>query len=74
MERKIGEVFNLDDVVLRVEESPKYALCRGCYFSKRYGKYSCEDSYNSNRIGNCSEFYRRDGKKVIFVEVKDNER
>ena len=68
MERKVGEIFNFKDICLRVEESPKQELCYGCYFSKHNRKYSChEDSRKC--LGNCSGFYRRDQKSIIFIEV-----
>ncbi len=69
-ERKIGEVFGLEDVILRVEEPSKHSLCYDCYFNKPNPKYFCHDSMSRKCIGNCAGRFRSDGRDVVFVEVK----
>lgn len=65
MERKIGEVFELDGVKLRVEEAGPW--CSGCYLFCIDIK--CTDL---RRIrGNCSIEDRIDEKDVVFTEVKE---
>ena len=65
MERKIGEVFELDGVKLRVEKGEMYS-CVGCYFNDFA---SCQDSILVR--GYCVDDNRRDQQNVIFTEVKE---
>ena len=66
MERKIGEVFELEGKKLQVRESHRYS-CDGCFFNGH-----CEHSSNPN-IGLCEKDQREDEKDVIFVEVHEQE-
>ena len=63
MERKIGEVFELDGVKLRVEESEPW--CGGCYLFD----IECADLRNIR--GDCNIEHRTDKTDVIFTEVKE---
>ena len=65
MERKIGEVFELDGVKLRVDEAE--LGCRGCYLFDI--DIECTDLRNIR--GDCSEVHRTDNTDVIFTEVKE---
>ena len=64
MERKIGEVFELEGKKLQVRESHRYS-CDGCFFNGH-----CEHSSNPI-IGLCEKDQREDEKDVIFVEVQE---
>ena len=66
MERKIGEVFELEGKKLQVRESHRYS-CDGCFFNGH-----CEHSSNPI-IGLCEKDQREDEKDVIFVEVQEQE-
>ena len=59
MERKLGEIFTYDDVILKVEENN---TCRGCYFSdsKIHGKTGCNNYQALSIIGMCSVYSRID--------------
>ena len=59
MERKIGERFNCDGVMLEVVE---HNGCEGCYFSQP----DCARVFKTTHA--CS-IYRADGKSVIFKKV-----
>ena len=64
MERKIGEVFEYHAKMLKV----KLAVgCNGCYFIGR-----CIE-HNYCITGEYNPLKRQDNKKVIFVEVKDEQ-
>ena len=65
MERKIGEVFELDGVKLRVDEAE--SLCRGCYLFDI--DVECTDLRSIR--GDCNIEHRTDEKDVIFTEVKE---
>lgn len=65
MERKIGEVFELDGVKLKVQRGDMYS-CIGCYFNDLI---SCQD-YILIR-GYCVDDNRKDKTNVIFTEVKE---
>ena len=65
MERKIGDVFELDGVKLRVEKAESW--CEGCYLSDIY--MECTDLRNIR--GDCSEVHRTDNTDVVFTEVKE---
>ena len=71
-ERKIGEVFGLADVILRVEETPNQCSCHGCYFIKPNSRHLCYEFDIKSCRGTCLYCYRSDGKNVIFVEVRDD--
>ena len=62
-ERKIGEVFQFEDVQLKVEKSNTFFKCKDCFFY-RY-REPCYLIYT----GNCTEIGRSDGTSVKFVEV-----
>lgn len=61
-EFKVGEVFNFEDVKLKVEISEHDGGCWGCYF---YVRNDCNDKLC---ICPCSRFDRKDNKNVIFVK------
>ena len=63
MERKIGEVFEIDGVKLQVEEGS--IGCVGCYFDK---DKECFDHWDIT--GECHWSARENKKGVIFKEVK----
>lgn len=63
MERKIGEIFEYlgDKYIVKEAES-----CEKCNFD-------CEMvcAGDEKISGECSAYRRKDGKKVIFIEVKE---
>ena len=63
MERKIGEVFELDGVKLRVEKG-EY-LCDGCSL------FDIECINLRSIRGDCNKVHRKDKTDVIFTEVKE---
>lgn len=67
MERKIGEVFECDNIKLRVEEYTQN--CEGCYFYEN--NITC--SHYSGDLGKCDLSGRTDRKNVIFIEVENME-
>ena len=58
--------FSFRGVSLRAKEIGIYS-CEGCYLSN--GHY-CAQLRESGEIPPCSSGVRKDGKNVIFVEVK----
>ena len=72
MERKVGEVFDFNGVKLQVKDTGQKVSCDGCYFDKF--EYECSDAHISDYTGLCFGSFGSDGKNVIFVEVKDNEK
>lgn len=62
MERKIGEIFELQNEWYKVVDDPK-GTCRGCAF--------IENPCNSYKeiIGFCSEDGRNDGTSIIFIKA-----
>ena len=71
MERAIGEIFDFNDVKLKVKDTCREACCDGCYFDE--SEHECFDAYISGCIGVCSRLFRSDGKNVIFVEVENDQ-
>ena len=71
MQRKVGEVFECNGVMLRVEKNmPGDESCEGCFFDKNG---ICSDEGQQSRIliaGHCSRDCRESGDDVIFVEVE----
>lgn len=65
MERKVGEIFDVDGVKLKVAK--EINMCDGCFF--RYN-FKCRKS--TQKIGECQSASRSDGG-VIFVKVEDME-
>ena len=61
MEYKIGEVFELDGVKLKVER--EVLGCDGCYFS-------VDNCLNVER-DSCTDLFRTDAQNIIFTEVKE---
>ena len=61
MERKLGEVFEVDGVTLRVVEASDTFSCDGYYFIDS-GKDVCG-------FQNCLRCERNDGKSVVFQIV-----
>ena len=72
MERVIDEIFVFKGVMLKVKDIEESVNCDGCYFDES-GR-NCLDAHNAVYIGYCNGKYRIDGKNVIFVGVKDNEK
>lgn len=66
MERKIGETFEFEGHKLKVVDKDSYG-CDGCFFLNR------ECSLIIDVKGFCSNEYRTDKKRVIFVEAKDEQ-
>ena len=66
MERKIGETFEFEGHKLKVVDKDGYG-CDGCFFLNR------ECSLTRDVSGFCSNEYRTDKKRVIFVEAKDEQ-
>ena len=66
MERKIGETFEFEGHKLKVVDKDGYG-CDGCFFLSR------ECSLTRDVSGFCSNEYRTDKKRVIFVEAKDEQ-
>lgn len=64
MEHKIGEVFELNGVRLRVDN--EVSECKGCYFID-----ACLDTRNLDLVGHCVSDYRLDKENIIFTEVKE---
>ena len=72
MERKIGETFEIDGVILKVIEQPydghPKCPCEGCYFDD--GSHKCYYPRIFNIIGKCSGRYiRNEGDNVIFIKI-----
>lgn len=65
-ERKIGEVFDYQGMKLKVKEAD--ILCEGCVFE--------EDCFNRNKqiVGECENGKRKDGKKVVFIDVTEQKK
>ena len=61
MEREIGEIFEVDGVVLRVVEASNRFSCDGCYFLESE-RTTCE-------FQNCLKCEREDRKSVVFQIV-----
>lgn len=72
MERKVGEIFDFNGVKLQVKDTVHETSCNGCYFNGSICKNN-ETRY-INQTGECFQPCRNDGKNVIFVEVKYNEK
>lgn len=66
MERKIGEVFEIDGKEYKVAEciDDYMGYCDKCAFD---GSYRCM----SKKRGYCEMSNREDGKDVYFIEVKE---
>ena len=63
MERKLGEVFEVDGVKLQVVEASDTFSCDGCYFLK--------NEQDVCGFQNCLKCERKDNKSVKFVKVYD---
>ena len=63
MERKLGEVFGVDGVTLRVVEASDTFSCDGCYF--------LTNEQNVCGFQNCLRCERKDNKSVKFVNIYD---
>ena len=66
MERKVGEVFEYNGVILRVKMKSLDSedLCEGCFFN------NSNNSCNDKNLGFCSKLFRADKKEVIFKRLK----
>lgn len=65
-EFKIGEIFQLGKVSLRVEKSVGSHACSGCFFN-----VSVPCDYSDILVGSCIARDREDNQSVVFVEVKE---
>ena len=63
MERKLGEVFEVDGVKLQVVEDSDTFSCDGCYF--------LGSEQNVCDFQNCLRCEREDNKSVKFVKIYD---
>ena len=63
MERKLGEVFEVNGVALRVVEASDTFICDGCYF--------LDNEQNVCGFQKCLRCERTDDKSVKFVKVYD---
>lgn len=70
MERKVGEVFDFNGVMLQVKDTGKRISCDGCYFNEP--KRACDGVRYINQTGKCFRTRRTDDKNVIFVEWKED--
>ena len=61
MERKIGEIFEVDGVKLQVVENIWDDGCNRCYF--HYQCSGCE-------VMSCAPFSRRDRAVVKYIKIK----
>ena len=61
MERKLGEVFEVDGVKLQVVEASDTYSCDGCYL--------LDNEKNVCGFQNCLRCERNDGKSVVFQIV-----
>ena len=61
MGRKLGEVFEVDGVTLRVVEASDTFSCDGCYF--------IDNDQDVCGFKNCLRCERNDGKSVVFQIV-----
>lgn len=68
MERKVGEVFDFNGVMLQVKDTGHKASCNGCHFNKSI--CTNNETRYIYQTGECFLPYRTDDKNVIFVEVK----
>lgn len=66
MERKIGETFEFEGHKLKVVDKDGYG-CDGCFFLNR------ECSLIRDVSGFCSDEYRADKQRVIFIEHNDEQ-
>lgn len=64
MERKIGDIFEINKKKYKVVNAPNAKFCDGCSFEKEL------ECFFGN-TGSCSPRNRKDNKSVIFVEVKE---
>jgi hypothetical protein len=70
MERKIGEVFEVDGVKVKCVPANSHGLCWGCYgYEKGIGYCDEEDE----KIGLCKSLSRSDRTSVFFVPYDDTE-
>ena len=66
MERKIGEKFQYNDIILEVKEAKEERYCIGCYFLKE--ELQC-CHLKDTILGFCCDGNRSDLKSVIFQKV-----
>lgn len=66
IERKVGEVFEVDGVQFIVEER---GICGNCYLKET----DCDTKRRSENFGKCSILTRSDGKSVSFVKLEKEE-
>ena len=64
MERAIDEVFEFERKKLKVVEVD-FLSCKGCFFNTNNNCVA--DDY----VGECSDYYRKDGKGVIFKLLEE---
>ena len=66
MERQIGEIFTDNGVGLEVVEEEDTGNCVGCHYDIQ--EIGC--TKNEKYVGSCAFCFRKDGKDVIFKQVK----
>ena len=72
MERKLGEEFEHNGVMLKVIRAKDH-YCRGCYFNNETtGCLCCIGLIET--IGYCSRANREDGQYIIFKEIPNGSR
>lgn len=66
MERKIGEIFEFEGINVVVNESVREfnKRCKDCYFN--FSNCSMIEDF----VGVCSSDIRKDGKNIVFAEIK----
>lgn len=70
----IGETFQLGCRKFKVMEANKGNVCNSCYFYVSVlAECLVEDIRDEGFIPSCRSLDRKDGKSVIFVEVKNND-
>lgn len=64
----VGETFVFGYREFTVIENDPDLGCEGCYFNEDYR--ACGDLAVNEAIPECTEYLRKDEKRVIFVEVE----
>ena len=67
MERAIGEIFESDGKKLKVIKDD-FLSCKGCFF---YINNNCDTEDDYDYVGECSDYFRKDGKSVIFKLLEE---
>lgn len=67
---EIGKEFMLGNKKIKVEQEEAKYSCEKCFFYKNDLFYKCTEMIEENIIPECFGHQRKDGKDVIFKEVK----